>query len=139
MSTIIRSIIAIFIGLFVGGIINMGLVTLGPQVFPLPEGSDITTMEGLQESMSIMKPVNFIFPYLAHALGTLVGAYTAARIGLTKQMSLALLIGVIFLVGGATMVYKVGGPTWFCTLDLLSYLPMAFIGGKMAVRASNKF
>lgn len=139
MSSVIRNILAIVIGLIVGGIINMGLVSLGPTVFPLPDGTDITNMEGLKASMTQMKPINFIFPYLGHAIGTLAGAYTAARIAVSKNMLFAISIGFIFLAGGITMIQQVGGPTWFCALDILSYLPMSYLGGKMALSVINKF
>lgn len=139
MSSIIRNLLAIVVGLFVGGVINMGFVSLGPTFFPFPDGTDITTMEGLKASMTQMEPVHFLFPYLGHALGTLVGAYTAARIAVSKNMLFALLIGAIFLAGGIRMIQLVGGPTWFCALDLLSYLPMGYLGGKMALKVINKF
>ena len=70
MNPIAKNILAVVAGLVVGGIVNMGLIKLAPLVVPLPEGADVSTMEGLRESMKSFKPANFIFPFLAHALGT---------------------------------------------------------------------
>jgi hypothetical protein len=103
---------------------------------PIPEGADISTMEALKESMQTFKPINFLFPFLAHALGTLVGAFVAAKLAASHQMKLALFIGGFFFIGGAMMVNMIGGPLWFIVADLvLAYIPMAFFGGKLAIKS----
>jgi hypothetical protein len=83
----------------------------------------------------LLKPRNFIFPFLAHALGTLAGAAVAARIAASHPMTFAIFIGVLFLAGGITMVVMVGGPLWFILTDLLlAYIPMGILGGMLASR-----
>lgn len=70
--------------------------------------------------------------YTAHALGTLVGAWVAATIAATHKMTLALVIGALFLIGGIAAAFMIPGPTWFVVLDLVAaYFPMAYIGGKL--------
>ena len=109
------------------------LDSIEPFVSPLPEGVDNSTMERLQESMHLFTPVNFLFPFLAHALGTLAGAFIAAKIAASHKMKFAIGIGVAFLLGGITMVVLVGGPLWFIACDLLlAYIPMGFLGGILA-------
>lgn len=42
-------------------------------------------------------------------------------------------IGVVFLLGGISMVVMVPALTWFNILDLTcAYIPMAWLGAKMA-------
>ena len=61
----------------------------------------------------------------------MVGAFVAAKIAATKKMTMALLIGVFFFIGGAINVSMLGGPLWFTVLDLvMAYIPMAYLGGK---------
>lgn len=128
-----RNVLAVISGIVVGSIVNMGLVNIGPSVVPLPEGADVSTMENLQASMKLFTPVNFLFPFLAHALGTLCGAFVAARVAASHQMTFAIGIGVFFLIGGAMMVGMIGGPMWFNASDLLlAYIPMAYLGGVLA-------
>lgn len=135
MNPIIRNIIAVVAGFAAGSLVNMGLVTAGPMVIPPPEGADVTTMEGLRKSLPLFEPANFLFPFLAHALGTLAGALTAALVAATHRMKFALLIGVLFLAGGITNVVLLPSPAWFTVLDLaLAYIPMAWIGGMEAER-----
>ena len=80
----------------------------------------------------------FIFPFLAHALGTLVGATTAGFIAVNHKMKFSLGIGVLFLIGGITVNYMLPGPIWFAIVDIvLAYIPMAWIGGKIVARKKD--
>ncbi len=139
MKTVGKNILAVIAGVVLGSLVNIALVNLGPMIVPLPEGADISTMEKLQESMKLFTPVNFLFPFLAHALGTLVGAFIAARLAASHAFILAMCIGVFFLIGGIAAVNMLGGPTWFKVTDLVfAYLPMAFLGATIASKSQNK-
>ncbi len=135
MSPIIRNILAVIVGLFVGGALNGFLIKISGAVIPPPVGADLTTEEGLKAAMSLMEPKHFLMPWLAHALGTLVGAFLTAKLAASYQLRLALLIGVFFLVGGIMMVMMLPSPMWFTMVDLLgAYLPMAYLGAMIAAR-----
>jgi len=133
MSPIIKYITAVVVGVVVGSGVNMGLVNIGPSIIPLPEGADISTMEGLAESMSLFSPANFLFPFLAHALGTLVAAFVAVKIAGSHEMRFGIGVGLFFLMGGITAASMFGGPVWFIAGDLiLAYIPMGILGAKFA-------
>ncbi len=126
------NILAVIVGLVVGNVVNFGLVNLGMAVIPPPEGADVSTMEGLRAAIGLFTPMNFLFPFLAHALGTFAGAFAAAKLSASYPMIFALVIGGFFLIGGIMMVVMVGGPLWFIAADLvLAYIPMGFLGGKL--------
>lgn len=132
MKSIIRNIIAVIAGLLVGGALNMALVEIGGKLVPAPAGADVTTMEGLKASMHLFTPVNFLFPFLAHALGTFVGAVLAAFIVVNHKMWFALSIGVFFLVGGIMNIVMLPSPLWFTLLDLVvAYIPMGYLAGRL--------
>jgi hypothetical protein len=135
MHPVLRNILAVVAGIVIGSLVNMGLIMISGSVIPPPEGADIKTMEGLKESIHLFEPKHFIFPFLAHALGTLVGAFIAAKIAVNHNMKFALGIGVFFLIGGITNVFMLPSPMWFNILDLVvAYIPMAWLGGKLAKR-----
>lgn len=135
MNPVLKNIVAVVVGILVGSIVNMAIVMISGSIIPPPEGGDITTMKGLKETIHLFTPKHFIFPFLAHALGTLSGAFIAAKIAANRKMTFAFLIGVFFLIGGAINVYSLGGPLWFNALDLLvAYIPMAYLGGKWAIK-----
>lgn len=136
MKVVGRNLLAVIVGVVVGSLVNIALVNIGPSVVPLPEGADISTMEKLRESMKLFTPVNFLFPFLAHALGTLVGAFIAAKLAVSRHLQIAMAIGVFFLLGGIAAVRMLGGPLWFNLADLLlAYVPMGFLGAVLAGRA----
>ena len=133
MHPMLKNVIAVVLGLVIGGLLNGGLIQLGPMLIPPPDGVDFTTEEGLKTSMHLMQPRHFIFPFLAHALGTLAGAFIAAKIAASHQLRLAMVVGIVFFIGGSMMVAMLSAPMWFNITDLaLAYLPMAYIGWKLA-------
>jgi hypothetical protein len=90
-------------------------------------------MESIKANIHLYKPIHFLMPFLAHALGTLVGAFVAAKVAAYSKMKVALGIGFFFMMGGLATVMMMGGPIWFTAVDLiLAYIPMGWIAGKMA-------
>ena len=135
MNPIIRNILAVVAGIIIGGAVNMGIILISSSIIPPPEGADITTMEGLKASMHLMQPKHFIMPFLAHALGTLVGAYIAATIAVNHKLKFALAIGGWFLLGGIVNIFMLPSPIWFTVVDLAgAYVPMAYLAGKLATK-----
>lgn len=133
MSPTVKNVLAVAVGIVVGGIVNSGIVNLGPIIFPLPEGADVTTMEGVRESMHLFTFVNYIPPFLAHALGTLVGAFLAVKLAASHHKQIAIGIGVFYLLGGITAAWMIGGSVLFIVVDLVcAYIPMAMLGLKLA-------
>ncbi|MEY8020876.1 hypothetical protein AB8P51_08600 [Muriicola sp. SD30] len=139
MNPIFRNILAVIAGLVLGSAVNMFFISLNGRVINLPEGADVSTMEGLKESMSLFEPKHFIFPFLAHAIGTLIGAYFAAKIAATRKMMFAMIVGIGFLIGGIINVINLPAPAWFSTLDLIAaYIPMGWLGGRLGTKHSSK-
>ncbi|MBT8289918.1 MAG: hypothetical protein KJO93_03725 [Muriicola sp.] len=139
MNPIVRNILAVIAGLVLGSAVNMFFISLNGRVITLPEGADVSTMEGLKESMSLFEPKHFIFPFLAHAIGTLIGAYFAAKIAATRKMMFAMIVGIGFLIGGIINVINLPAPAWFSTLDLIAaYIPMGWLGGRLGTKHSKK-
>jgi hypothetical protein len=133
MNSLARNVVAVFLGIVVGSLVNITLVNVGPSIIPLPEGADVTSMESLSESMKLFRPKHFLFPFLAHALGTLSGAFVAAKTAAKNRMGFAIGIGIFFLIGGISAISMLGGPLWFTAADLLlAYIPMGALGGMLA-------
>ncbi len=134
MKTILLNILAVAVGVILGSMLNMFIITISSSIIPPPEGADVTTVEGLKASMHLFKPINFLMPFLAHALGSLVGAVLAGLIAASHRNRFSMAIGIFFLIGGILNVYMLPSPLWFSICDLsLAYLPMGFIGGRIAL------
>jgi hypothetical protein len=135
MHPTLRNVLAVVAGLVIGSVVNMGFITIGGTAIPPPAGADTATTEGLKASMHLFEAKHFLFPFLAHALGTFAGAAVAARLAASRRLQLAMVIGVAFFAGGLAMVLMLPSPLWFDALDLgLAYIPMAWLGWKLAAR-----
>ena len=133
MNPTFKNTLAVIAGMIGGSIVNMGIINIGSGIIPPPAGADVTSMEGLKASMHLFGPLHFLMPFLAHAIGTLVGAVIAIKLSDSKSIKLAYIIGAIFLIGGITNVLMLPSPIWFSLTDIiLAYFPMAFLGGKLA-------
>lgn len=138
MSPIVKNVIAIIAGLAIGSLVNMSLVSIGHNVYPI-EGLDPNDMEALAKIMPTLDVKYFIFPFLAHALGTFVGAILAGLIAATHKMKFALGIGIAFLVGGVIASSMIPAPKLFILADLtIAYIPMAWLAGMIASKRIDK-
>lgn len=138
MNPILRNILALLLGIVVGSIVNMGIISVSGSIIPPPEGADVTTMEGLKEALPMFEPKHFIMPFLAHALGALAGAFLAAKLAANNKKKFAYGVAGFFLLGGIANAFMLPGPTWFAVTDiLLAYIPMGWLGGKLAVKNTD--
>ena len=138
MSPILKNILAVIAGLVIGSLVNGGLISVSSFIIPPPKGVDLHTTEGLKEGMHLFKPVNFVMPFIAHALGTFTGAFVAAWVAASNKLAFALVIGILFLIGGSAMVFMLPSPAWFSIVDLLfAYIPMAWLGYKFAPKGGK--
>lgn len=129
----VRNIIAVIAGILAGGVVNMGIITLGPMVIPSPPGVDMSTMEGIAAAMPLMEAKHFLVPFLAHALGSFVGALVAALIAISHKMGIALGIGAFTMLGGIIAALMIPAPLWFEAVDIIfAYIPTAWIAGELA-------
>ncbi len=139
MNPILKNIIAVIAGFLCGSLLNGGIIMISASVIPPPNGAHVTTMEGLKASMHLFEPKHFLMPFLAHALGTFVGAFFAAKLAANHQLKFALGIGILFLAGGITNVILLPSPLWFSVLDIAgAYIPMAYLAGKIAIKNPGK-
>jgi hypothetical protein len=135
MNPILKNILAVIAGIIIAGALNMAIILISSSIIPPPEGADLTTMEGLKASMHLMQPKHFLMPFLAHALGTFVGALFTASIVANHKMKFALGISAWFLFGGILNIFMLPSPIWFTIVDLAgAYFPLGYLAGKLVTR-----
>ena len=130
----LRNIIAVVVGLFVGSLINMGLIRLNTEVlFPMPEGTSTEDTEAFNAYLAGLPATAFLVVMAAHLLQSLVGAFIAARIAAARPMLVAMIVGVLSLVGGVAALFMFEGPAWM-PVELPFYLILAWFAGRIEVR-----
>ncbi|MFN5876462.1 MAG: hypothetical protein ACK45E_09310 [Ignavibacteria bacterium] len=131
----LRYALALIVGLFAGSGVNMGLITLGNSIIPLPAGADTSTTEGLRQAITMFGPEHYVFPWLGHAVGTFIGVLIAVLIQRSNVMIIPIIITSAYLIGGITMVMQIPSPLWFDVIDLVgAYLPMGYLGYRITRR-----
>lgn len=129
MSKTVRNILITILGWVAGSLINMALVNTGNILIPPPPGSNLNTMEGLEQAMLLMEPKHFIMPFLAHALGTLTASFIIAKYAASAQIWCVAVAVLLFFFGGFYMTTILSAPVWFKIIDLLAaYFPMGVMG-----------
>lgn len=137
MKPIVRNVLAVIAGWLIGVVVNSTIVQLGMSTYP--KNVDINDMESLGKFLDNAGAIYFVYPFLAHAIGTLVGGFLAGLISKNRKYGTALIVGALFFVGGSIMVFILPAPGWFVSLDLVvAYFPMALLGAFLAKRMRRK-
>ncbi len=130
---IVRNILAVILGVVIGSVVNMVIIAAGHAIMPPPAGFDGNSMEGVASTINLLKPIDFIVPFLAHALGPLVGVLAAMFIAASSRKTIAIILGVLFLAGGIAANIMIPAPMWYRVVDVVfAYVPMAFLGWKLS-------
>tara|TARA_B100001758_G_C17810643_1_gene304323 strand:+ start:129 stop:449 length:321 start_codon:yes stop_codon:yes gene_type:complete len=104
-------------------LINMAVISFGGYIFEIPNNFNAMNWD--------LK--YFIFPFLAHSLGTFSGALTVVKLSKKTSVIFPLIVGFYFLTGGIYMATILPAPRWFLFLDLIfAYIPMAFLAWKIS-------
>jgi hypothetical protein len=139
MPNLLRNVLAVLAGLVIGSGLNILLITISPMIIPLPAGVDVNNPDSLSKAMHLFEPRHFIMPFLAHAVGSLVGTLAAYLIAASYKTYIAFVVGALFLCGGVAASFMIPAPAWFIALDLLAaYLPMAWLGTKIGARMKQE-
>ena len=133
---ILKRTIVIFLSVFIGAQVNGAILTLGSNLIPAPAGFDLNTIDGLKSAVPFLEAKHYLFPFLAHAIGTLISALLITRFLTSQQLVFSMMAGILFLLGGVFMVIMLPGtPIWFVLLDLIvAYVPMAYLAYKIAYK-----
>lgn len=130
----IRNVLAVLAGLATGMVTNMALVMLNAHVlFPMPAGIDMNDPVQMNAYIAPLPATAFILVVAAHLGQSFVGGWTAARLGASKPMLLAMIIGVLSLVGGVMNMMQLDLPNWMYA-ELPLYLVVAWLAGRIEVK-----
>jgi hypothetical protein len=134
---IFKGFLAIIAGIVAGSLINAGIILLSGIIVGTPEGMNLFDAETVKAHADKLTTGNYFGTLLAHQLGTIAGAFVAAKIAPVRKMIFSVAIGIWFLLGGIYACTLIPAPIWFIIADVALYFPAALFGGKSAGRISN--
>jgi hypothetical protein len=137
MGKIVRNILAVLAGMIVGSAVNMGLIMLSWQIFPMPEGMDPNDSAQFNEYVAGLPVAALLLVILAHLGQSFVGGLVAARIAATRPMVVALIIGALTLLGGILNMMSIEHPTWMY-IEVPLYIVVAWAAGRLEIKRRAK-
>lgn len=127
-----KNILAVIIGVIVGGLVIYGIESINMVRFPWPENLSMEDKEAFAEYVNSLPVDALLTVIIAHALGSLVAGFVCGKITPNKHITLGLICGVVFLLGGIMNLVMIPHPLWFMVADLLVFLPFAWLGARLA-------
>jgi hypothetical protein len=129
----LRSILAVVVGIVVGGALMLLGHAASMLIFPWPKDVDLYDREAVAAYIATMPDSAFVLAFLSHAMAPLGGGFVAAWIAGRAKVIHALIVGAFFLVGGVMNLFDLPQhPLWFRFADPLMYLPVAYVAGRLA-------
>ncbi|MDC3395101.1 hypothetical protein OAX10_01990 [Flavobacteriales bacterium] len=137
---ILRAISTTIIGVILGMMGMMAMHYLSIVFYPLPEGVTMEDAEALNKYMAIAPLGAMLLVIISHAMGSFIGAVVATLLSQISKWKNStafkyqwLVIGLIFTYAGWMNLQELTHPDWF-KIDLLFYLPAAYLGYKLVAK-----
>lgn len=123
----VRNIVAVIGGFVGGGIFVFLLESIGHQVYPVPEGLDISKPDAIAEYVSKAPVGAILFVLLAQSAGSFFGGLITGLIAIAKVPT-AIIYGFLGLAMAGLNAYLIPHPLWFLVPSLLLPIPLALLG-----------
>ena len=133
----LRDLVAVVLGLLAGMSVNMTLVLLALFLHPMPEGVDFSDTEAMPAYFASIPATVFVIILGAHLGQAFVGGLVAALISRNRPRSMALVIGVLSLIGGVINLIDLPHPPWMW-LEVPCYLLAAWYAASVAMKVRRR-
>lgn len=133
-----KTVLAIFAGLFTGFILILIVEEWSHRLYPLPAGTDMENISVMREIIQNMPIGAFMMIMLAYALGSFGAGLVTSLLSKEAPLKRSLIVGSILLIGGISNLVLIPHPWWFAICSSLVYLPMAYAGHKVSLVFSRK-
>ncbi len=105
------------------------------RAFPMP-AVDLHDKAALAAAVAAMPMAALLLVLAGWALASLAAGAVAARI--SRRLESSLVVGGLGTAAGMMNNVACPPPTWFWALTLLTFIPAAFAGGRIALRAATQ-
>ena len=116
---------------------NMAIVYLNVKIHPMPEGVDFSDTEGFAAYVSTLPRIALLLVLAAHLGQSFFGSWVAAAISKKQPMIVALIVGMLSLIGGILNYISIPLPTWML-IEMPLYLVVAWLAASIVIKRRNK-
>ena len=128
-----KKVISVIAGIIAGTILIYLVEMLSAKIYPPPPGVDI--MQDKQALIEFIRnaPLNAMLLVLAgYIAGSFAAGLVSARI--SGNMLQPVIAGTALMLFGIMNLFELPQPLWFAVSTTLSYIPFAYLGGKLGVK-----
>jgi len=129
--------LAVALGVFAGILLIVVMEGISGMIYPMPAEIDPADTEAINSFMRDEASTDmFLIVLLGYGLGALVGGFTASWFEKlqTIRVRAALITGGILMAFGLMNLFVIYHPVWFWVSSLLIYIPVAWLGGTLAMK-----
>ena len=131
-----RDIIAVLVGWIVGMAANMAFVFLNVSLYPMPDGVTFNNKEGFAAYIETLPLTALLIVLVAHVSQAFFGGLVAAKISKKRRTTVAMIIGVLSLIGGYINMQSTPLPTWMW-IEMPLYLVFAWLAAYLVIACNN--
>ena len=132
MNPVVRSILAVIMGMLVAFVLIAVVQLIGMRVYPPPAGMDPTNLESLKAARASIPLGALLFVLLSYAAGSVAGGWLAARIAPRAPMMHAMIVAALLFGAGLMNLMTIPHPAWFWVVSSAIYWLGAWSGAQAA-------
>lgn len=133
----IRSMFSVMLGMLVALMVMLGLEFVGTWMFPMPAGQ-LAADADLAELIANAPTGKLVWVLLGWLLAACCGGWVAARLARVHRMGAAITIGVLLVLGVLLNAWMLPHPLWMTLLGVIGPVPLAWCGGRLALRRAAR-
>ena len=127
---------AVLVGWIVGMVANGAIVYLNIALYPMPEGVTFDDKVGFAAYIETLPLTAFFIVLVAHLSQAFFGGLVAAKISTKRPMVVAMIIGVLSLIGGYINMQNMPLPTWMW-IEMPLYLVASWLAATIVLKKRN--
>ena len=128
----IRTTLAILLGLIVALATMLLLEYLGMSLFPLPPGIDLDSEEDLARLVASATTGKKLWVLMGWTVAAFAGGWVAARISRHHRVGAALGVGLLIVAGVVLNAAMLPHPAWMTIVGVLLPVPVAWCAARLA-------
>jgi hypothetical protein len=132
MNPVVRSILAVVVGMLVAFVLIALVQMIGMRVYPPPPGVDATNLESMKAAVAKVPLGALLFVLLSYTVGSVAGGWVAARFAPKGRMRHAMILAAILFGAGLMNLMTIPHPAWFWVASSAIYWLGAWSGAQAA-------
>lgn len=132
MNPMLRNIL-IVAGAMIAGMVFLSLGHyLSNIILPPPPSIDINDEASLVKNAGDLTPGHWALVLLSHGLGPLVSGFVVGKFVTSPLKPIIWIVGIAWTITGIMNLFIIPTPLWMKIADLCIYIPMTWLGARIA-------